>query len=206
MLKPRHFYFLLFFSLFFSGCGQKAVMLSSWVDSSGPASPARDVLVIGISKSEAAAKLWENIFVEQFFQASVHAKANSTVIGHVPEPDRKSVDAAIQKAGAAFVLITHVVDSSSETSTRPGFIRYEPRGFFHGMYGYYGRTYQAVYTPPMDITRTTVRLETNLYDVAAARLVYSARTDAFEPKLLRTDFGRVVGLLMADMKKKGVLP
>lgn len=206
MLKPRRYYLLFVLSLFLYGCGPKAVMLSSWVDPSGPDYSARDVLVIGVSKSEAVSKLWENIFVEQFSLTSVYAKANSTVIGHVPEPDRKSVDAAIQKADAAFVLITHVVDSSSATSTRPGFVRYEPRGFYHGLYGYYGRTYRAVYTPPMEVTRATVRLETNLYDVAAARLVYSARTEAFNPKLLRTDFGRVVGLLMADMKKKGVLP
>ncbi|HHD64754.1 MAG TPA: hypothetical protein ENK96_10445 [Desulfobulbaceae bacterium] len=206
MFKAKYFLPLFFVLFFLCSCGHKAAMVSSWVDSSGPDYHACDVLVIGVSKSEVVAKLWEAIFVEQFSAAGVQASANSVVIGHVPEPDRRSVEAAIQKAGAATVLITHVIDSSAETSTRPGFIRYEPGGFSHSLYGYYGRTYRAVYTPPLDVTRTTIRLETNLYDVAAARLIWSAQTEVRNPKLLRTDFGRVVGLLMTDMNKQGLLP
>jgi len=205
MVDARYFS-VFFFIVLLSSCGHKAAMVSSWVDSSAPGCHARDVLVIGVSKSEVVSKLWENIFVEKLSAAGVHARANSSVIGHVPEPNQKSVATAIQKAGAATVLITHVIDSSAVTSSRPGFIRYIPGGFSHSLYGYYGRTYRAVYTPPLEVTRTIVRVETNLYDVGAARLVWSAQIEVRNPKLLRTDFGGVVNLLLTDMKVQGVLP
>ena len=161
--------------------------------------------MIGVSRREASLKLWENVFVDHFTAKGIHAVANYKVFGMVPDPDRKAVEAAIQKAGASSVLISHVVDSSSTTYTHPGTIRYEPRGIYGGMYGHYGSIYQAVYSPPVNTTRTVVRLETNLYDVATAKLVWSAQSEAFDPKLLRTDFDRIVGLLMADMQKKGIL-
>jgi hypothetical protein len=50
-----------------------------------------------------------------------------------------------------------------------------------------------------------VRLESNLYDVKTAKLVWSAQSDAVDPKLLRTDYERVVDVLIADMKNKKVL-
>ncbi|HEB69038.1 MAG TPA: hypothetical protein ENI88_05390 [Desulfobulbus sp.] len=188
-----------------SSCSPKAKIISSWVDPSQKEYSAGDILVIGLSRSEASSKLWENVFVDHFSRIGVHAMANHKVMGRVPQPDREAVQAAIQKAGASSVLITHVVDVTSTTYTHPGTLHFEPSGFYGGMYGYYGQTYRAVYTPPVDSTRTVVRLESNLYDVASARLVWSARSEALNPKLLRTDFDRVVGVLTADMKKKGVL-
>ena len=74
------------------------------------------------------------------------------------------------------------------------------------MYGYYGHTYQAVYTPPTSVTRTTLFLETNLYDVATEKLVWSVQSEAIDPKLLRTDFERVVNIQITNMKKHGVIP
>ncbi len=197
--------FILGCCLSLSACGPKAKVTYSWVDPELKQYQAKDILVIGVSRKEASLKLWENVFVDRFTNGGVHAMANHKVVGPVPDPDRKSVETAIQKAGAASVLISHVVDSSSTTYTHPGTIHYEPRGFYGGMYGHYGSIYQAVYTPPVDSTRTVVRLESNLYDVATAKLVWSAQSEALDPKLLRTDFDRIVGLLMADMKKKGVL-
>ena len=190
---------------FLAGCGQKAKITYSWVDPSQKGYAAKDILVIGVSRSEASLKLWENVFVDDFAKVGVQAMASHKIVGQVPEPDRKAVEAAIRKAGASSVLITHVVDSTSTTYTHPGTVRFEPRGFYGGMYGYYGHTYQAVYSPPVDSIRTVVRLESNLYDVASARLVWSAQSEALDPKLLRTDFDRIVGVLMADMQKKGVL-
>lgn len=188
-----------------AACGPKAKITSSWVDPSQKGYAANDILVLGVSRSEASLKLWENVFVDLLTKTDVRTMASYKVIGNVPDPDREIIEAAIKKTGASSVLITHMVDSKSETQTYPGSVHFMPGGFYGGMYGYYGHTYQAVYTPPSNLTRTVVRLETNLYDVATAGLVWSAQSEAINPKLLRTDFERVAGLLIADMKKNGVV-
>ena len=187
--------------LMFAACAQKAKVTTSWVDPSLKGYGANDILVMGVSKDETHLKLYENVFVDQFIKTGIRAMASHKVIGHVLEPDRDIVEAAIKKSGASSVLITHLVDSKSETHTIPGTVHYQPSGF----YGYYGRAYHSVYTPPSHVTRTVVRLESNLYDVSTSKLVWSAQSEAINPKLLRTDFERIVGPLIADMKKKGVM-
>ncbi len=74
------------------------------------------------------------------------------------------------------------------------------------MYGYYGHTYQTAYTPPTSVTRTTLFLETNLYDVATEKLVWSVQSEVIDPKLLRTDFERIVNIQITNMKSNGVIP
>jgi hypothetical protein len=186
-------------------CGPKAKLTSSWVDPTLKEYVVKDILILGVSRSEVSLKLWEVVFADHFTQAGVHAMESHQVIGPVPEPDRKTVEAAIRKADASSVLITHVVNTTSKTHTYPGTIHFEPSASYFGMYGYYNSIYRAVYTPPVDKTKTIVRLESNLYDVDTAKLVWSAQSEALDPKLLRKDFDRVISLLIADMKKSGIL-
>jgi len=200
---------LLFFSvivvLSFTACAQKAQIAQSWVDPAQKGYAANDILVLGVSKDEVVLKLWENVFVDQLTKLGVRTMASHKVIGHVPEPDRKIVEAAIKKTGASSVLITHMVSSKSDTYTPRGTVHFQPSGLYGGMYGYYGYAHQAVYSSPMDVTRTVVRLESNLYDAATAKLIWTAQSEALNPKLLRTDFERVARLLIADMEKNGVV-
>ena len=178
---------------------------SSWVDPAQNGYGADNILVMGVTRSETRLKLFENVFVDEFQKIDVRAMASYKVIGNVPDPDRKIVEAAVKKTGASSVLFTRVLDRKSETQTYPGTVHFMPGGFYNSMYGYYDFTYRAVYTPPSSITNKTVRLESNLYDVATAKLIWSAQSESINPELLRTDFEKFVDVLIADMKKNGVL-
>jgi hypothetical protein len=178
---------------------------SSWVDPAQNGYGADNILVMGVSRSETRLKLFENVFVDEFKKVDVQAMASYKVIGNVPDPDRKIIEAAVKKTGASSVLFTRVLDRKSETQTYPGTVHFMPGGFYTGMYGYYDFTYRAVYTPPSAITNKTVRLETNLYDVATAKLIWSAQSESINPELLRTDFEKFVDVLIVDMKKNGVV-
>jgi hypothetical protein len=188
-----------------SACGPKAKITSSWIDLSVAGYGADNILIMGVSRNETHMKLFENVFVDELKKTNIEAMASYKVIGHVLEPDRKIVEAAVAKTGASSVLITRVVDRSSATQDFPGTVHFMPGGFYGDMYGYYNETYSAMYTPPSSVTRTTVCLESNLYDVKTAKLVWSAQSDAIDPKLLRTDFERIVDVLIADMKNNKVL-
>jgi hypothetical protein len=189
----------------FTACTRKAKVTQSWVDPTRPEYTANDILVLGISRNETGLKLWENVFVDQFIKMGIRAKASHKVIGNVPEPDRKFIEAAIKKAGASSVLITHIVNSKSKTYTHRGTVHSRPGGAYGDLHAYYGHAYRTVYTPPSDVTHTLVRLESNLYDAVTASLVWNAQSEVLNPNLLRTDYDRVVGVLIADMKKNGVV-
>lgn len=191
--------------LMFAACSPKAKITSSWIDPSLNGYGANNILVIGVSRNENHLKLFENVFVDQLTKTNIQAMASYKVIGHVLEPDRKIVETAVLKTGASSVLITHVVGHQTETQHYSGTAHFVPGGFYNSMYDYYGQTFHAIYTPPSAISRTTVRLESNLYDVTTASLIWSAQSDAVDPKLLRTDYERIVSVLIGDMKMKGVL-
>ncbi len=191
--------------LLFSACTPNNRVTSSWIDPSFSGYGADNILVLGVSRNEIHIKLFENVFVDELRKNNIHAVASYKAIGQVPEPNRQIVEAAVAKTGTSSVLITHVVNRTSTTQDFPGSMHFIPGGFYGNMYGYYNQTYQAIYHPPSSVTRTTVHLESNLYDVATASLVWSAQSDAIDPKLLRTDFERIVDVLIDDMKNKKVL-
>jgi hypothetical protein len=187
--------------LSFVACSPKAKVNSSWVDPSLKGYNANNVLVMGVTKDEIRQKLYENVFVDQLAKNNVRAMAGYKVIGTVSEPNREIIEAAIKKTGASSVLITDVVDKKSETHTFRGSTYYRPTGY----YGYYGRAFTRVHVSASDVTNTVVRLESHLYDVSTDSLVWSAQSEAVNPELLRTDFERLIGLLVADMKEKGLI-
>ena len=186
------------------GCGAQSSLLRSW-HAPEPAPPVQDLLVVGISTNEAAVRLWERIFVEEFAKRGVRARSAIQVTGFMPEPKKEVLQTAIKKTGSKIVLITHILDKSSTTYTRPGYVRYVPSGFYNNLYGYYGHAYRAVYLPPQDVTRTTIILETNLYDASSGQLLWTAQTSSKDPRLLQTDFSKVVNLLLDDLSEKGLL-
>jgi len=194
--------FLLLVSL--AGCGSRSKLVRSWHEEP-LGKPVQEVLVVGISTNEAAVRLWEQIFVQEFVARGVQAWSAIKFTGFMPEPNKKILLAAIKKSGAKCVLFTHVVDKSSTTYTRPGYVRYVPSGFYRNLYGYYGHAYRAVYLPPQDVTRTTIILETNLYDAASGKLLWTAQTSSKDPKLLKTDFINMVHLLLDDLQANGLI-
>ena len=187
-------------------CGASVKMIDSWMDESKAGYSIDNVLVIGISQKEITRNLWENTFVELLGKNSIKAQAGHIVSGdQAIEPDRKSILAAVQKIGADTVLITRVVGTEEKTKTRPGIVHYEPAPYYMGMYDYYGYAYRTVYNPPVNYNETTVRLESNLYDVATEKLIWTARSEAVDANLLKTDYAKMANLLLDDLRKKKLL-
>ncbi len=197
---------LLLLPVLCTGCGPRARLVQSWRDPGRPAPRIDNILVIGISRDENSIRLWENVFVDAFSGLGIRAEAGHRVIGALPEPDQRAIAAAARKSGANAVLITRLVDVTTRTTTHPGMVHFEPRAIYRRMDGYYGTAYRAVHMPPVEVTRTRVSLESNLYDAATGGLVWSARTEARDPRLLRSDYEQVISLLVSDLRTKGLLP
>ncbi len=197
---------LLLLPVLCTGCGPKTRLVQSWSDPGRPAPRIDHILVIGISRNENSIRLWENVFVDAFSGLGIRAEAGHRVIGTLPEPDHQALAAAARKSGATAILITRVVDVDSETTTHHGMVHFEPRAIYRRMDGYYGTAYRAVHMPPVEVTRTRVSLESNLYAVATGRLLWSARAEARDPRLLRSDYEQAVSLLVHDLQGAGLLP
>jgi len=197
---------LLTLVLLLCACGASVKMIGSWMDDSMAGYSIDNVLVIGINRKDIKRNLWENTFVELLGKENIKAQASHIIIGdQAIEPDRPSIVAAIKKSGADTVLITRVIGSETKTKTLPGFVHYAPTPDHTGMYNYYGYAYRAVYSPPVNISKTTVHLESNIYDVATEKLIWTAQSEAIDAKLLKTDFAKMAHLFLDDLRKKKLL-
>lgn len=207
MSTPKLTIFFAAALLLLSGCGASVKMLGSWVDESKPEYKVKDVLVLGMDPDVLVRNLWENTFSELLAKDNVVAYPYNKVMGiEEGQPEsREAILEAVKKSGVKAVLITRTVGIDKETKTLPGFLHYQPEVFSAGLGSYYGAAYSAVYHPPRDVTRTTFRIETNLYDAASEKLIWSAQTEAIDTNILKTDFAMVARSLIKDMRSKDLL-
>jgi hypothetical protein len=197
---------LLTIVLILGACGASVKMLGSWMDNSMAGYSIDNVLVIGLSRKDIKRNLWENTFVELLAKKNVKAQASHNITDdQMIEPDRQSIIEALQKSGADTVLITRVIDSNTEIKTLPGFVNYQPLPVYSGMHDYYGFAYRSVYVPPIDISKTTAYLESNVYDIATEKLIWTAQSEAIDANLLKSDYAKIANLLLDDLRKKKLL-
>jgi hypothetical protein len=50
-----------------------------------------------------------------------------------------------------------------------------------------------------------IQLETNLYDVATEKLIWSSQVEAIDPTMTKVDFEEIVNLLIEGLRQKNLL-
>jgi hypothetical protein len=191
---------LLVLLLFLVSCTPKAQLIGVWADDSFSGYKINDVLVIGISRDHNVQKLWEDVFTIHLNQEKVNAMASYATVGGTIKPERKSVEAAIRKSGAKTVLISRVIDATTESQSTLG-----RRASSLGIYGFYDLSLSSTYVPSTTLTKKVVRVETNFYDVATEKLVWTGQAEVVNPEMTRADFDSVAGLLIEGLKYKNLL-
>ena len=78
-------------------------------------------------------------------------------------------------------------------------------GYSYGMYNYYPSVHSYVNQPGYYTTHDDVKLETNLYEVNTAELVWSAQSRSFAPESAKEVIDELVKLVIKDLKEKGLI-
>lgn len=196
--------FLLF--LLVSSCAT-TTLTTSWHDTAFTAqSPIDDVLVIGITNEETVRRLYEDGFVAKFSDAGLHAYPSYTL--NIPDikPTRKAVAAAVAAADARYVLITRHVSTDTKQHYRPPEPVYvDP--YYSRMDRYYPLVYrEAYYRPGYTYSVTTVLLESNLYDAATGKLIWSAQSKSVDPAMTQKYLDELIGVFAQNLRESGFLP
>jgi hypothetical protein len=184
---------------------RSTTLTATWADQSYQQRPIHSVLVIGISQDQAARRQFEDTFVAQLEKQNVEAVAGYTQISSPEKLDQQAIDKAVQSAGTSTVLITHVVGVEERTQYNPPARTYYPAPYHRGMYGYYSRAYDEVYTPGYYTSYEVYELETNLYDGSTGKLIWSARSETVDPKNASKVIDSLVKLLIKDLRKNNLI-
>ena len=182
--------------VFLSGCAPTTWLASTWVDP-GIKTPLqfKKVLVVVISSDIEMRKQAEG-YLTVLMQKTEGVPAYMAI----PEKDlkdRAKIEKILKENGYDGVITVRLVSVDQETNWIPA--------SYPDLWGYYGWAWPYVYQPGYLVTDTTVGIETKIYSVADAKLVWAGLSETFNPKDFQQfakDLAKAIG---DDLKKRGLV-
>jgi len=161
-----------------------------------------DILVIAVTGNELYQRAFEKEFVAQLKSIGVEAIASEEVM---PMPSdleltKEMILNAVNQYKNDGVIITRLINKDEkDVYNRPGSANSD-------YYDYYRAGYVHLHGPGYSSTSTTVRLETNLYDVKTEKLIWSGQSktlnrDPKDGEIIR----EVIKVLINDLQKSKLI-
>lgn len=159
-----------------------------------------NILVIGVTSQTTRRRGWENRFVEELAARGVNGVPSYTLLESSLELTRDIVERAIEDQGLDGVLVTRLVGiREKETYRLPanydddrGYIGYYDHAWKETSGGYYAE--HKIFT-----------LETNLYDVASGKLVWTMQSESMDASQPRGLVEKQIRLKVETLKKHGLI-
>ncbi|WP_375591851.1 hypothetical protein [Chitiniphilus eburneus] len=187
-------------ALLLAGCASPR-LTNTWMDPQFQGPPARHVLVLSVSNSDAHRRIFEDTFV-----AALHAQGVVATPAYPQLPDagvqpRERIRAAVTASGADTVLVTRLIKIRHQVDISPA---PPPPGLFGtGFYGWYDSAWASL--PPMVSQYDVLTLETTLWNMHSEHAIWSGTTEAIEPDDIAGFTRRLAGVLIKRMRQDGAL-
>ena len=141
----------------------------------------------------------EDELVRQIRQAD--AVASYTVLPESDLDEEDKVRAAVVKSGVEAIIVMRPMYDEQETRYVPG----SYPTYYNSFYGYYGWAYPVVYSPGYFRQDRLVGIETNIYDTADGKLVWSGMSETTNPKDTRKTIADTAKAVRSAMKEYGFI-
>jgi hypothetical protein len=174
-------------------------LTSVWKDPAYEARPAK-VLVIGVAKNPQTRRLFEDEFVQQLKKRGTEAIASYTIFAENQQVDKDVIVAKVKELGTDSVLITRLVKKEKVKVYVPG-TAYSPPPYYGTWPAYYGSAYSGGYTAVDEYAM----IETNLYEAANEKLVWSAASETLLGDSDQSLIATYIGVLVDAMSYNKLL-
>jgi hypothetical protein len=216
-MKIRLYLLLLVLCAVLSGCST-ITLKNSWKDPGAADKQYRRLLIVGVTDKIAMRQVFEEIFAAEFRKRGVEAIPCYTLTGVDGTVSRSTLEAAVRRSGADGVLTTRVVGLKNDSREHDEYVitagGYTNVSFYDNtiypmdLYGFYTTTLYVgtVGSQSVSVTTSTVAtVETNLYDSATARMVWSGTSSAVNPDGVVTASGNLAGIIIKAMAAAGMI-
>lgn len=174
-----------------------------WKDPSYQSRPHK-IMVIGVAKSQANRRVFEDEFVRQLNAHGTEAIASYTVLPEMQQDSRAAIAAKVVELGADSVLITRMVGKKTEQFYVPGTAYYPPP--YYGTWpDYYGYGYQTMYTPGYMSEEDFAVIETNLYEAKNNKLAWTASSETEIHGTAQERIKSYIEVMVKTMGEQGLL-
>ncbi len=182
----------------------------SWVDPKLAGTKFKKVLILSLASDEFAQAYFQEDMAAALTRRGMSAAASKQYFTHRNPSEDARFRRAVESSGADAVLLARVFAVDEKSGTTPGML-IGPSGVpYADATGIYGAMAQAFaptrYVAPTDWSRTTVIVETLLYEMNGKRAVWSARTSTknAESGDLKPAVAQFVSVLVGAMDKDGL--
>ena len=169
---------LIFIGLFLSTSCSSTKLTSVWKDRTYRGGILENVMVVGVSDELPLRKRFEYEFVREFKRYGVKAVSSAEVIPQDKELNRETIEAEVKKRGIGAVFVTHLA-GTGERAVYPDSPIFGYRGRFDVDYP---AVQDYVHGPGYHTKRKFVKLESNIYDIKTGKLIWSVKSETFDPK------------------------
>jgi len=163
-----------------AGCGASTNMTGQWADPTVSKGEFKKVLVIGLTDQGAMRRVFETQMCGDFSSHGIQSVASAD---HMPLEMQISEDNLRQQfkdMNIDAVLTARLLGVDQQADYIPGDTYVVPYDYYRGFYGYYNTVYPVVSTPGYWSTYSVAKVETNLYRVGDAKLVWGGVSETFD--------------------------
>lgn len=163
-----------------AGCGASTKLTSVWTEPNFQTNSLEKLMVIGVAQQSGMRHLFEDTFASELRKQGVSVVASYSVVGD-GQLDSAQVVAGILQNGCDGVFVTRLVDKQTVDTYYPPTTTYvgAPTPYYGGWYGYYSMGYAYTSSPGYTVQNQVLHVETNLYRVSDAKLVWSALSESW---------------------------
>ena len=196
--------------LLFSGCGVSTQLTSSWKAEETISPKLKRIVVLGLIRDNEGSlrETMEQHLVDDLKALGYDAvcscnEYNPKLFENMSE--QQAID-KLRNAGVDAVLTIVLLNKTRERYYIPQRVQYSAFEYSQNRFWNYSRfMFDRIYSDEYYVTDTKYYWESNLYDLAGNKLLYSAQSQSFDPNStnkLGHEYGQVI---IKDLVKKNVL-
>jgi len=151
----------------------------------------KKVLVLGIAKEDWKKKVYENEFRSQLLSYNVDVLTAWQELPKGEQLNKETFEKYFKDKNVDAVLVAIEGGESTDRTLYTGGSSHVSVGF----YGFYASTSAVFYNPGYLSEEKTVHMRTNLYETKEAKLIWSAKSQSYEPP----NTGEVIKAVSSDV-------
>ena len=200
----------LLITLVLSSCS-KTKFTKQWVDEDFEGPPYDDILVLVVADKMGNRQDAENYIVKKLDETGINAMQSYDILPKTETIDAEAVGKAIEGLQLDSVIVMYATGVTEEEYYKPArrFGVYSGYGYGHAHYGsfynYYPHAFTYVYIPGYDNTHHVVAIETSLFDIESAKMVWSGQSNTFAPESVDDVINSITVLTINELKKKKII-
>lgn len=175
-------------------------LVDTWKDPAFTGGAPKQLMVLGISRSDANRRVFEDGFVNALRAVGTGGTPSYPVLTVGEKLTTKDLAEAMDKTNSDAVLVTRVLRVKRDVNVSPGFAH---TGFYgRGWGGWYGGAYA---TAPDVNVYDVLTIESTLWNIKADKPVWSATSEVTDPGSVGKATEELAKVLVTKMKADGVI-